>query len=87
MTFPSIDAIGETRVLTSNAGAQYGQDASGALVAVLKSGTNQFHGDVYEFNRNDVFNARNFFAQERGAYKKNDFGYTLGEPGGCITEL
>ena len=80
VTFPSIDAIGETRVLTSNAGAQYGQDASGALVAVLKSGTNQFHGDVYEFNRNDVFNARNFFAQERGAYKKNDFGYTLGGP-------
>ena len=59
--YPSIDAIAETDVLTSNYGAQYGQDASGTILAVTKSGTSQFHGTVYEFNRNDVFNARSFF--------------------------
>lgn len=78
--YPSIDAIGETRVLTSNYGAQYGQNSSGAVIAVLKSGTNQFHGDAYEFNRNEIFNARNFFDVGRGAYKKNDFGYSIGGP-------
>jgi len=78
--YPSVDAIGETRVLTSNYGAQYGQNASGTVVAVIKSGTSQFHGDAYEFNRNEIFNARSFFDVGRPAYKKNDYGYTLGGP-------
>jgi hypothetical protein len=78
--YPSIDAIAETGVLTSNFGAQYGQNASGTILAVTKSGTNRFHGDVYEFNRNDVFNARSFFDTSRPPYKKNDFGYTFGGP-------
>ena len=78
--YPSVDAIGETRVLTSNYGAQYGQDASGTLIAAIKSGSDQFHGDLYEFNRNNAFNSRNFFASSVGSYKKNDFGYTLGGP-------
>jgi len=80
VTFPSVDAIGETRVLTSNYGAQYGQNGSGTMVVSLKSGTDRFHGDLYEFNRNDVFNSRNFFASNVGSYKKNDFGYTFGGP-------
>ncbi len=79
--FPSIDAVGEERVLTSNYGAQYGQDASGTFMADIKSGTSQFHGDAYEFNRNTVFDARNFFEiPNRGTYNQNDFGYTLGGP-------
>ncbi|MDE3178561.1 MAG: carboxypeptidase regulatory-like domain-containing protein, partial [Acidobacteriota bacterium] len=78
--YPSVDAIAETRVLTSNYPAQYGQNASGTIVAVTKSGTSQFHGDAYEFNRNEIFNARSFFDQGRPAYKKNDYGYTLGGP-------
>lgn len=78
--FPSVDAIGEERVLTSNYGAQYGQDSSATFIASIKSGTSQFHGDVYEFNRNEIFNSRNFFDQGRGSYKKNDFGYTIGGP-------
>lgn len=78
--YPSVDAIAETRVLTSNYPAQYGQNASGTIVAVTKSGTNQFHGDAYEFNRNEIFNARSFFDTGRPAYKKNDWGYTLGGP-------
>lgn len=79
--FPSVDAIGEERILTSNYGAQYGQDSSATFIAAIKSGTSQFHGDAYEFNRNEIFNARNFFElPDRGAYKKNDFGYTFGGP-------
>jgi len=78
--YPSIDAIAETGVLTSNFGAQYGQNASGTVLAVTKSGTNRFHGDVYEFNRNDAYNARSFFDVNRPPYKKNDFGYTFGGP-------
>jgi hypothetical protein len=80
ITFPSVDAIGETRVLTSNYGAQYGQNGSGTMIVALKSGTDKFHGDLYEFNRNDMYNSRNFFASGVGSYKKNDFGYTLGGP-------
>ncbi|MGH9431162.1 MAG: carboxypeptidase regulatory-like domain-containing protein [Terriglobia bacterium] len=78
--YPSVDAIAETQVLTSNYSAQYGQDASGTVVAVTKSGTNQFHGDVYEFLRNDAFNARSFFDTSTPPYKKNDYGFTLGGP-------
>ncbi|MGH9396850.1 MAG: carboxypeptidase regulatory-like domain-containing protein, partial [Terriglobia bacterium] len=66
--YPSIDAIAEERVLTSNYGAQYGQDASGTIIAAIKSGTSQFHGDAYEFNRNEIFNARNFFSDSRPSY-------------------
>ena len=59
--YPSIDAIQEVRVLTSNYGAQYGRNASGTIEAETKSGTSQFHGDVYEFNRNNIFNDRSYF--------------------------
>src|SRR5262249_15580384 len=58
---PSIDAIAEVRVLTSNYGAQYGRNGSATIETETKSGTNAFHGDAYEFVRNDVFNARNYF--------------------------
>ena len=78
--YPSLDAIAETSVLTSNFGAQYGQNASGTMLAVTRSGTQRFHGDVYEFNRNDAFNARSFFDTTRPPYKKNDYGYTFGGP-------
>jgi hypothetical protein len=80
---PSIDAIAEFKVLTSNFGAQYGRNASGTVEVETKSGTNQFHGDAYEYVRNDFFNARNFFDDtSKGAppYKKHDFGYTFGGP-------
>jgi Carboxypeptidase regulatory-like domain/TonB-dependent Receptor Plug Domain len=80
MTFPSLDAIAEVRVLSSNYGAQYGRNSSGTVEVETKSGTNTFHGDAYEFVRNDAFNARNYFAQDVPPYKKNDWGYTLGGP-------
>src|SRR5260370_322261 len=78
--YPSIEAIGEFRVLTSNYGAQYGRNGSGTIEVETKSGTDHFHGSVYELLRNDAFNARRFFDPKRAPYKKNDFGYTLGGP-------
>lgn len=80
--YPSADAIGEFRVLTSNYGAQYGRNGSGTIETSIKSGGKDFHGDVYEFLRNNDFNARNYFDFNSGPpeYRKNDFGYTLGGP-------
>jgi hypothetical protein len=78
--YPSLDAIGEFKVLTSNYGAQYGRSGSGTVEVETKSGTSHFHGDVYEFNRNTAYNARNYFADTRSSYKKNDYGYTIGGP-------
>ncbi|HEY2548613.1 MAG TPA: carboxypeptidase-like regulatory domain-containing protein [Candidatus Acidoferrum sp.] len=79
---PSVDAIGEMKVLTSNYGAMYGKTASGIVQITTKSGTPDFHGDAYEFIRNEAFNARNFFDQTTKAplYRRNDFGFTLGGP-------
>jgi hypothetical protein len=77
---PSIDAIGEVRVLTSNYGAQYGRNGSGTIETETKTGTNAFHGDAYEFVRNDAFNATPEFQSTNPSYKKNDFGYTIGGP-------
>ncbi len=79
--YPSIDAIAEFKVLTSNYGAQYGRNGSGTVEVETKSGTNRFHGDVYEFIRNDAFNSPAWF--QSGVvpeYKKNDYGYTIGGP-------
>ena len=81
--YPSLEAIGEFRVLTSNYGAQYGRNGSGTVEVETKAGTNSFHGNVYEFNRNDMFNARNYFNRPPDpipGYKKNDYGYTIGGP-------
>src|SRR5438128_4957855 len=81
--YPSLEAIAEFKVLTSNYGAQYGRNGSGTVEVETKSGTNTFHGNVYEFNRNDAYNARNFFNRPPdpiAGYKKNDYGYTIGGP-------
>ncbi len=85
--YPSIDAIAEFKILTSNYGAQYGRNGSGTVEVETKGGTNKFHGDAYEFVRNDFFNAQNYFnSTDAGGtgvappYKKNDYGYTFGGP-------
>jgi hypothetical protein len=78
--YPSIDAIAEFKVLTSNYGAQYGRSGSGTVEVETKSGTRNFHGDLYSFVRNTAFNARNYFQSEVPPYHKNDFGYTIGGP-------
>jgi hypothetical protein len=61
MVFPSLDAIQEMKVLTSNYGAQFGRTASGTVQVTTKSGTAKLHGNLYEFIRNEAFNARNYF--------------------------
>ena len=78
--YPSLDAIAEFKVLTSNYGAQYGRSGSGTVEVETKSGTSKFHGDAYEFVRNDTFNAATFPQSSVPPYKKNDFGYTIGGP-------
>lgn len=77
---PSVDAIAEFKVLTSNYGAQYGRNGSGTVEVETKSGTSSFHGDLYEFLRNDAFNATQFGFTSVPEYKKNDFGGTIGGP-------
>jgi hypothetical protein len=80
--YPSLEAIAEFKVLTSNYGAQYGRNGSGTIEVETKSGTSTFHGSAYEFLRNDAFNANNYFnaGSPVPAYKKHDFGYTVGGP-------
>ncbi|MBV9762926.1 MAG: carboxypeptidase regulatory-like domain-containing protein [Acidobacteriaceae bacterium] len=79
-TYPNVDAVAEVKVLTSNYGAQYGRNGSATVETITKSGTRDFHGDLFEFVRNNDFNARNFFDTTTPEYKKNDFGYTIGGP-------
>jgi hypothetical protein len=80
ITYPSLDAIAEFRVLTSNYGAQYGKDGSGTVEVETKSGTSAFHGDAYYFNRNDAYNAKQEFQSSVPEYKKHDYGFTVGGP-------
>jgi Carboxypeptidase regulatory-like domain/TonB-dependent Receptor Plug Domain len=82
MVYPSLDAIQEVKVLTSNYGAQYGRTASGITQVTTKSGTPHFHGNIYEFIRNELFNSRNYFDLTPSAplYRRQDFGGTIGGP-------
>lgn len=78
--FPFPDALQEFSVQTANYPARSGGLAGGVVNVVTKSGTNEFHGGLFEFNRNEVFNARNFFASFRDKLKRNQFGGTVGGP-------
>lgn len=81
--YPSVEAIDEVQVLTSNYGAQYGRNGSGTVEVETKSGTNNFHGSVWEFARNEAFNAHNYFDQPDtpvAGYHKHDFGYSISGP-------
>src|SRR5881409_2671788 len=80
LPLPFPDALQEFKVETSAVPAQYGQHSAGAVNLVTKSGTNEFHGDLFEFVRNKIFNARNAFAVERDGLKRNQFGGVLGGP-------
>lgn len=78
MIVPSPDSLREFRILTNAYGAEFGR-AGGSIVTVLtRSGSNRFHGSVFEFLRNDRFDARNFFAPQAPALKQNQFGGTFG---------
>ena len=78
--FPAPDALQEFSVQTSNYSAEFAQTGGGIVNIVTKSGTNDFHGDVFGFLRNAVFNARNYFATSRDPLKRAQFGATIGGP-------
>jgi carboxypeptidase family protein/TonB-dependent receptor-like protein len=79
-----VDAIQEFSVITSNYSAEYGYTSGGIVNAVTKSGTNQFHGSTFEFIRNNVLDAANFFEnfnqQKRAPFRRNQFGASAGGP-------
>jgi hypothetical protein len=86
---PNPDTIAEFRILTNNYTAEYGRSAGGVVSAVVKSGTNDFHGDVFNYLRNDALNANTYFNKDnpaptlnhpRPVLKRNQFGGTLGGP-------
>src|SRR6266487_4293210 len=77
---PSPDSIAEFRVLTNTFDAEYGRNSGSVVNVVTKSGTNEFHGNLYEFFRNKDMNAKGFFDFEKLDYLQNQFGATLGGP-------
>ncbi len=86
LNVPSIDAIQEFTLARGSYDAGYGRSGGGQVLVATKQGTSQYHGDVYEFNRNNVFNANSYFNKRvtpvipRGIERYNDFGFTLGGP-------
>ncbi|HKE95104.1 MAG TPA: TonB-dependent receptor, partial [Povalibacter sp.] len=81
---PSVDAIGEFKVVTSAYAAEFGRAPGAAISVTTKSGTNDFHGTGYEYTRNERFNANDFFSKRQGVAKpdhtQNDFGANVGGP-------
>jgi hypothetical protein len=77
---PNLDSIAEFRILTSNFDAEYGEFSGGQINVITKSGSNSFHGDLFEFLRNTDLDARNYFSPTRGTFIQNQFGGTFGGP-------
>ena len=81
---PSVDAIQEMRILTNNFSAEYGRSFGGVINMITKTGTDSYHGTLFEFLRNDDFDARNFFAKtgivQKPKYELNQFGGSVGGP-------
>ncbi len=81
---PPVDAIAEFKIQTNDYSAEFGRSAGAILNATIKSGTNQFHGNAWEFLRNDKLDAANFFENaggiKKGEYRQNQFGFTVGGP-------
>jgi carboxypeptidase family protein/TonB-dependent receptor-like protein len=84
LTYPSVDSIEEFRVVRGQYDAEYGRSSSGQINVITRSGTSNFHGNLYEFFRNDVLNANSFFDNRNGISRPplryNDFGGTFGGP-------
>jgi hypothetical protein len=81
---PNVDALEEVKVITGNGGGEYGNVGGASVVMTLRSGTNQLHGNVFEFLRNDKLDANGFFPNrsgaQRNAFRRNIFGGTFGGP-------
>ncbi len=78
--FPNPDALQEFTIQTSAYSAAYGRNAGAVINAITRSGTNDFHGSLFEFLRNEKLNARSFFAPSVSPFKRNQFGGTFGGP-------
>jgi len=77
---PPPDALEEFRILTNSYSAEFGRGGGSIISVITRSGTNEIHGSVHEFFRNDALDARNFFAREKSPLRRNQFGFTLGGP-------
>ncbi len=77
---PNLDSIQEFRIITNNYDAEYGNYSGGQVNIVTKSGTNNIHGNAFEFLRNTDLDAKNYFSSTVSPYKQNQFGGTLGAP-------
>lgn len=77
---PNLDSIAQFRIITNNFNAEYGNYSGGQVNVVTKSGTNRFHGDAFEFLRNTDLDAKNYYSSDRGPYRQNIFGGTVGGP-------
>ncbi|MBZ5596388.1 MAG: TonB-dependent receptor [Acidobacteriia bacterium] len=77
---PNLDSIEEFRLITNSFDAEYGKFSGAVMNAITKSGANAIHGDVFEFMRNDKFDARNFFTASKSELRRNQFGYAIGGP-------
>ena len=84
MLYPSIDSIAEFRISTSNYSAEFGKSGGANIEVVTKSGTKDFHGDLFEYLRNDAMDANDWFLNQAGQpknpLKRNNYGFTLGGP-------
>ena len=78
--FPNLDAVQEFKVLTYNYSAEWGERAGPTVLVTTKSGSNQFHGSLFEYFRNTELDARNYFAPSRNKFNLNQFGFSLGGP-------
>jgi hypothetical protein len=77
---PSPDTIREFRVISHDYAAEIGRNSGSVLNVITKSGTDSVHGNLYEYVRNDVLNAKGYFDPQRAAFKQNQFGATIGGP-------
>jgi outer membrane receptor protein involved in Fe transport len=77
-TFLGVEAVREFKVETNAYSAEFGRSTGGVFNVVTKSGTNDFHGSVFEFLRNDALDAKNFFDEEKPPFRRNQFGFSLG---------
>src|SRR6266852_6674889 len=80
LAIPSLDSVAEFRVQTSNYSAEFGGNSGAVINVASRRGSNQFHGDLFEFVRNDRFDARNFFSPAVVPLKRNQFGFTVTGP-------
>ena len=77
---PNPDVIQEFKVLTNSFSAEYGETSGGVMTSTTKSGTNEFHGTLFEFFRNDKLNAGNYYTHTVPIIRRNQFGGTIGGP-------